>query len=467
MRWRVTAPFRRSLGRTFLLVAVAAMAASYGSTSVAQTMEEALALAYQNNPGLNAERARLRATDEGVPQALSSWRPSVEINSSYGTQYSNNSGANSTSPRSVNSTPRSGSLTATQNLYRGGRTLAATSLAENQVLSDRARLSAAEQTVLQQAATSYMNVVRDQAVVELNRNNERVIERQLEAARDRFRVGEVTRTDVAQAESRLSRATADRIAAEGALAQSRANFRSIVGEYPRQLRPAPPLGGLPVTEDESIVIARSKNLSVLQADYVERGARDQVDLVFGELLPTVSLRGDLSDSFDQTVRDSETERATARVELRVPLYTSGSVESRIRAAKQTVAQRRDERNQAVRTAIEAATRAWEALNTARASSRAFADVVRSAEIALDGVQQEALVGSRTVLDVLDAEQELVNARVNLVRSERDEVVGTYDLRVAIGDLSVESLRLSVDRYDPFKNYKRVREKWLGWGIDGD
>jgi len=447
--------------------AVAGVIALYGSTSAAQTMEEALALAYQNNPGLNAERARLRATDEGVPQALSSWRPTVSVTGSYGTQYSSNTGANNTQPRSVTSDPRSGTLTATQNLYRGGRTLAATSLAENQVLSDRARLSAAEQTVLQQAASAYMNVVRDQAVVDLNRNNERVIERQLEATRDRFRVGEVTRTDVAQAESRLSRATADRIAAEGALAQSRANFRNIVGEYPRQLRPAPPLGGLPATEDESIAIASAKNFSVLQADYTERAARDQVDVVFGELLPTLSLVGQLSDSFDTTVRDTETERATAKVDLTLPLYTSGSVESRIRAAKQTVAQRRDERNQAVRSAIETATRGWEALNTARASKRAFADVVRSAEIALDGVQQEALVGSRTVLDVLDAEQELVNARVNLVRSERDEVVGSYDLTVAVGALSVENLKLPVDRYDPLKNYRRVRDKWLGWGIDGE
>jgi outer membrane protein len=185
------------------------------------------------------------------------------------------------------------------------------------------------------------------------------------------------------------------------------------------------------------------------------------------LLPTLSLVGQLSDTFDTTVRDTETERATARVDLTVPLYTSGSVESRIRAAKQTVAQRREERNQAVRSAVETATRAWEALNTARASRRAFADVVRSAEIALDGVQQEALVGSRTVLDVLDAEQELVNARVNLVRSERDEVVATYDLNVAIGALSVENLKLPVDRYDPLKNYKRVRDKWLGWGIDAE
>jgi outer membrane protein len=463
---RAAVDFRRRLGAALAVVA-GAIAVASAAPAAAQTMEEALSLAYQNNPTLNAERSRLRATDEGVPQALSNWRPVVTLSGSYGSQYSNNSGGNNNQPRSVHADPRSGTLTATQNLYRGGRTMAATSLAENQVLSDRARLSGTEQTILQQAATAYMNVVRDQAVVELNRNNERVIERQLEATRDRFRVGEVTRTDVAQAESRLSRATADRIAAEGQLVQSRANFRAIVGEYPRQLRAAPPLGGLPSTEDEAIAIARSKNLTVVQADYLERAAKDQVDLVFGELLPTLSLTGQLSDSFDQTINDSETDRALARVDLSVPLYTSGSVESRIRAAKQTAAQRRDERNQAIRTAIEAATRAWESLNTARASKRAFTDVVRSAGIALDGVQQEALVGSRTVLDVLDAEQELVNAHVNLVRSERDEVVSSYDLRVSVGALSAESLSLQVDRYDPLKNYKRVRDKWLGWGIEGE
>jgi outer membrane protein len=442
-----------------------ALAGPWGAAG-AQTIEEALALAYQSNPTLNADRARLRATDENVPQALSNWRPTLEINGAYGTEYSHNMG-NTTTPRSINRDPRSGTLSATQNLYRGGRTLAATSQAENLVLADRARLSSTEQSILQSAAAAYMNVVRDQAVVELNRNNERVIERQLEATRDRFRVGEVTRTDVAQAESRLSRATADRIAAEGALVQSRANFRNVVGEFPRQLRPAPPAGGLPATEDEAIAIARSKNLGVIQADYTERAARDQVDLVFGELLPQLSLVGELADSFDSQVPDTETERAAARLNLRVPLYTSGSVESRIRQAKQTAAQRRDERNQAVRTATEQATRAWEALNTARASRRAFADVVRSAEIALDGVQQEALVGSRTVLDVLDAEQELVNARVNLVTSERDEVIASYDLRVAIGSLSAEELNIKVERYDPLRNYKRVRDRWRGWGIEGE
>jgi TolC family type I secretion outer membrane protein len=305
-------------------------------------------------------------------------------------------------------------------------------------------LASTEQSVLQAAASAYMNVVRDQAVVELNRNNERVIERQLEATRDRFRVGEVTRTDVAQAESRLSRAIADRIAAEGALVQSRANFRNIVGEFPRQLRAAPPVGDLPASEDDAIAIARSKNLGVIQADYTERAARDGVDLVFGELLPQLSLVGELKDSFDSQNPDTETESAAARLNLRVPLYTSGSVESRIRQAKQVAGQRRDERNQAVRAATESTTVAWEALNTARASRRAFAAVVRSAEIALDGVQQEALVGSRTVLDVLDAEQELVNARVDLVRSERDEVVASYDLRVAIGSLSAAALQQKVE-----------------------
>jgi outer membrane protein len=360
---------RRRVWRAAASAAVAGLAISYPAAAPGQTLEEALALAYQNNPTLNAERARLRATDEGVPQALSNWRPTLQITGAYGSEYNHNMG-NTNDPRSTHRDPRNAALQATQSIYRGGRTLAATSQAENTVLADRASLAATEQSVLQLAATAYMNVVRDQAVVELNRNNERVIERQLEATRDRFRVGEVTRTDVAQAESRLSQATADRIAAEGLLVQSRANFRNIVGEYPRQLRPAAPLGGLPATEDEAVAVARSRNPSVIQADYTERAARDAVDVVFGELLPTLSLIGELSDSFDASRPGTETERALARLNLTVPLYTSGSVESRIRQAKQVAMQRRDQRNQAVRAATETATRAWEALNTARASKRA-------------------------------------------------------------------------------------------------
>ncbi len=430
----------------------------------ADALQDALVQAYQNNPALLAARAQLRSTDEGVAQALSEWRPTVSITGDAGYQF--RSRTLSGGDKGSNTTlPRGAELSIDQNLYRGGRTSAATRRAENLVRSDRARLLNTEQSVILSAVTSYVDVVRDQAVLELNVNNERVLRRQLEATRDRFSVGEVTRTDVAQAESRMSRATAERIRAEGDLVNSRAAYRNVVGTAPGKLGPAKPLKDLPANETETVKLARERSFIVVEADFVERAARDQVDLVTGELLPTVTLSGDMSRDFETVNSQSETDSVSITATLSVPLYQSGSVSSRIRAAKQVVAQRRNQRNRAVRDAREEGTRAWEDLETAQAQIRSFTAQVRATEIALEGVQQEALVGSRTVLDVLDAEQELLDARVSLVRAERDEVVAAYQLRSAVGRLTAESLNLPVKKYDFTKNYRRVRNKWFGLSID--
>jgi TolC family type I secretion outer membrane protein len=430
----------------------------------ADALQDALVQAYQNNPALLAERARLRATDETVAQALSNWRPTVSISGDAGYEYRSRT-LTGADKRSETTVPRGGTLSIDQNLYRGGRTTAETRQADNLVRSDRARLLGTEQTVLLNAVTAYVDVVRDQAVVELNINNERVLRRQLEATRDRFSVGEVTRTDVAQAESRLSRSTAERIRAEGDLVNSRAAYRNVVGTAPGKLAPAKPLRDLPANETETVSLARERNFAVIEADFVERAARDQVDQVTGELLPTVTLSGDMSRDFEGVNSDSETDTVSIIANVSVPLYQSGSVSSRVREAKQVVAQRRNERNRAVRDAREEGTRAWEDLETARAQIRSFTAEVRATTIALEGVQQEALVGSRTVLDVLDAEQELLDASVSLVRAERDEVVAAYQLRRAVGRLTAESLKLPVKKYDFTSNYRRVRNKWFGLGVD--
>ncbi len=432
--------------------------------SRADSLRDALVQAYQNNPALLAERARLRATDEGVAQALSDWRPTVSISGDAGWQFRDRT---TTGARKEGETtlPRGATLSIEQNLYRGGQTLAATRRAENLVRSDRARLLRIEQSVMLSGATAYVDVVRDKAVVELRVNNERVLRRQLEATRDRFSVGEVTRTDVAQAESRLSRATADRIRAEGDLVNARAGYRNIMGVAPGKLERAKPLKDLPPNQAEAVGQARESNFAVVEADFIERAARDQVDEVTGELLPTVTLSGDLSRDYEGATPNSETDIVSITANVSVPLYQSGSVASRVRAAKQVVAQRRNERNLAVRDAREEGARGWEEVQTARAQIRSFLAEVRATEIALEGVQQEALVGSRTVLDVLDAEQELLDARVSLARAERDEVVAAYQLRSAVGRLTAESLKLPVKAYDFTENYRRVRNKWFGLGID--
>lgn len=436
----------------------------------AETLQDVLVSAYNTNPTLQARRARLRATDEGVPQALSNWRPTVTLSGSAGRgKFESNQAAS----REDNRNPSTGTLRVTQPLYRGGRTVAQTQQAEASVLAERALLQATEQTVLLNASTAYLNVVRDEAVLKLNINNEQVLRRQLDAAQERFRVGEITRTDVSQAEARLSRATADRVAAEGTLQNSRANFINVVGRAPEAPEAPREATAVPGSFDEVKVTTLAKNPNVIAADWTAQAAKDGIDLVQGELLPTVSLVGEYSRSLDSSSRFStgsgvnkaESEYAQATVELSVPLYEGGGTYARVRAQKHTFGQRRIEADQARRDSLETATRAWEDLQAARASIRSYESQIRASELALAGVEEEAKVGSRTVLDVLDAEQELFDARVNMVRAQHNEMLAAFQVRSAVGQMTAEELTLPVEVYNPTTHYDDVRGQWIGTGIE--
>ena len=433
----------------------------------AETLQEALAKAYQNNPTLLAARAGLRAVDEGIPEALSGWRPTVSLNYDVGKTHSESSGGSSSSSGSLNTTPRTGALTLDQNIFQGGRTSSATKRAEQDVLAERARLAITEQQVMFDAGTAYVDVQRDEAVLRLNQNNERVLRRQLEATRDRFQVGEVTRTDVAQAESRLARATAERIQSEGDLAQSRAAYRDVIGDFPGTLQPAKSLGNLPANQDNAINQARSNSPEVLVARFDAGSAAASVRVVTSELYPTLDLEGEVNRRNDTSSTDSRSDTQSVTARFRMPLYQAGGVSARIRAAKHTHSRRRSELDAAIRSAIASGIRAWEGHQTTVAQIKAFGSEVRAASIALEGVRQEAQVGSRTVLDVLDAEQELLNARVSLVRAQRDEVVASFDVRRSIGTLQAARLDLGVPTYDFAAYYRKVRYKWFGWGIGGN
>ena len=435
--------------------------------AAALTIEEALAQAYRNSPQLAAERARVRGRDEQIGQALANWRPRVLVEGSAGVaqrRFNQTLGAARGDRETDTSHPYQAGLTVTQSLYRGGRNDAQTRRVEEEILSDRARLSSVEQDVLLAALVAYVDVVRDRAVVELNANNQRVLKRQLEATTDRFRVGEVTRTDVALARSRLSRANADLIRARGTLTDSRANFANIVGVPAERLEEVEPLAALPATEDDAVARARSDSFAVVRARHGERAARQRVLEIEGELRPTVSVSGQIARALDLSDSNTETDRMELTGRVSVPLYQSGAVSSRIRAAKHTVVQRRNEFLLAVRGAVTTATKRWEDYKTAEAGIAAFSEAVRAARIALEGVEQEALVGSRTVLDVLDAEQELLDARVSLVRARRDLVVATYALRSAVAELTADGLELEVELYDPRENYRKTRQRWYGTDI---
>ncbi len=432
----------------------------------AQSLEDALAMAYANNPELAAGRAALRATDEQVPQALSNWRPTVSVSGSLGVSVVQNPYANATL-QSQRREPRSAGISVDQPLYRGGRTVAATKEAFNNVQAARASLVSIQQGVLRGAVNAFVSVVTDQAVLELNINNEQVLRRQLEAVQDRFQVGEVTRTDVHQAEARLSGAIADRIQAEGNLEVSRAEYRRVVGETPGALSAPKVPTDLPATADATYEAAATGNPAILAAEFSERAAMDNVDEIRGELLPTVSLTGSASKAFEASSETSRTTTYSAKMNLSVPIYQSGSVYSRLRAAKQTVAENRQEIAEARRTAIKEATSAWETMQAAQAAIEAFKSQVKATEVALDGVQREAAVGSRTVLDVLDAEQELLDSKVSLVRAERNLLVAVYELKSSIGDLTAEKLNLPVDYYDPERHYREVRGMWFGGTSSGE
>jgi TolC family type I secretion outer membrane protein len=344
--------------------------------------------------------------------------------------------------------------------------VAGTERAENAVLAQRARLDTVEQSVLLSAATAYMDVWRDQAVLELNVNNERVLQRQLEASRDRFTVGELTRTDVAQSETRLSVATAGRIAAEGSLSTSRAVFQEVVGMAPTMLKAPPPIANLPGSQEETVNAAVADNPDVVAAVFTEKSARSQVREIVGELLPVVSLNASVSHSENSVTQNSESDVAQILAEVSIPLYQQGAVSSRVREAKQISNQRRLEIGAARQRLEQEAVSAWRALETARAQTLSFESGVRSAEIALEGVRQENSVGARTVLDILNAEQELLNAKASLVSAQRDTVVAGFQVLAATGRLLARSRGLQVDVYDPTVDYQKVRDSWFGLDAPG-
>ncbi len=455
------------LGRPLSAVLTLALIVFFSPPASArgETLEESLASAYTHNPALLAARAKLRATDELVPQELSNWRPTLSGSGAYGKAYVNSESSFFSASESV--VPKSGSVTLTQPVYSGGRTVAGTSSAENQVMAERARLISTEQNILLAVATAYMEVLRDQVVLKLNIKNEDVLAHQLGATRDQFEVGEVTLTDVSQAEARLARAKADRILAEGVLESSRAAYLNVVGVRPEILANPEPLKGLPATSEDAHAIALEENPDVVAAHYEELASRDNVREVTGELLPSIDIVGEVSRSRDFSQRKSFTDRVQIMAELTVPLYQAGSVTSRVREAKQTASQRRMEIHKEQRNAVESTTRAWESLKTARAQIGSIEAAIKANTIALEGVREEAKVGARTVLDILDAEQEYLDSRVALVRAQRDEFVAGYELMSAIGRLSVEHLRLDVTPYDTEQHYREVRNKFWGLGDNND
>lgn len=432
----------------------------------AQSLQDALVQAYQSNPQLLAERANLRATDEGVPQALSNWRPTVQLSATQGyTHVDSSISQQANSSNSSNSQPQTYGVSISQPIYRGGRTVAQTAEALNLVQAERARLVAEEETILLAVSTDYMNVVRDQATVDLDVNNEQVLKKQLEQTQDQFRVGEVTRTDVAQAEASYAQAIATRQAAEGTLQVDRATFEHDVGIAPGKLAAPTGLPPLPTTRQAAVDLASTGNPNVIAAQFAQQAGEDNISVVRGQLLPQVALTASFQHSRDTsgTASGLRADESQIVAQVTVPLYEGGSVYSQTRQAQQTVAQRKSQVDDARRAAVQSATTFWEQMISDRATIKSLQAAIRANEISLDGTQQEAAVGQRTVLDILNAEQVLLQSRVNLVSSQHDEIVAELSLASAVGALTAKNLALPVELYEPDKNFNTVRDKWIGFG----
>ena len=354
------------------------------------------------------------------------------------------------------------SLELRQPLYDGGSTGNRTKSAEERVFAARARLLEVEQQVLLSTAFAYFDVVRDQQVSNLNNNNEQVLMRQLQAARDRFEVGELTRTDVSQAEARLADSVASRIAAEGSLAISRSAYEAAVGEFPGTLD-FPPAESMPEVLDPRSTqdIAQRRNPTLIAAIHLERAALYDISAAAGRLLPEVYLDSSLARAIEPNTFSDERDSFQVGITGRIPLYQSGAEYAKIRELRMRAVQRRKEVDEQRRNVRDQLFRFWEELVTARARILSFEKSVEANEIALDGVNQEAEVGARTILDVLDAEQELFEARVNLVRVKRDEAIALYRLLAISGGMTAKELGLAVDYYDAGYHYSLVKDKWYG------
>ena len=445
-----------------------ALAPAVPAAAEVRTLQEALGAAYSNNPTLQTARAQLRSTDEGVPQALSGWRPTVALAGSVG--YGDGTFREAT--RGINTFPvitrnsrdiLAGTATATQQIYSGGGTRAATEQADNRVFGQRARLLSTEQQVFTDTINAFVGVIQAQQVLQLDLNNEQVLTRQLQATNDRFRVGEITRTDVAQAEAALAGARSTRQAAEGSLQSARATYLREIGELPGQLIEPQPLK-LPVkTQAEVNQLALTNNPNVIATLFDEAAAKDAINLAFSQLLPQVSVQAQAQRSDNQTIYGQRTIGGQVLLNATVPLYQGGAEYSRVRQARQTEQQSRRTVDDTKRQAVQMATQAWETLLATRAQIDSDRAQIRANEIALEGVQREAIVGSRTTLDVLNAEQTLLNSRVTLVQNLATLITNSYNVAAAVGRLTARDLNLNVPIYDETAYYNAVRDRLFGTG----
>lgn len=442
------------------------LAATFMATPAsAQSIFEALSTTYNTNPTLQAQRAYLRSIDENVALAKSGYRPNVALTGSYVDTDVHTNVANG----DRDTTQRQMAAKISQSLFSGFQTVNSVKAADSTVRAEQNNLYNVEQTVFLDASTAYLDVVRDASIVDLQKNNEKLLKKRLDETQQRFNVGEVTRTDVSQALARYSRAKADRISAEGDLEASKATYARIIGMKPDKLTEPENLNQfLPQTFDESLNYALINNFSIRQAKNALNAQIYTVAANSGALLPEISLDGIASKTKGDNAlyaNDVTTDNLEWGVNMTIPLYNSGQTRAKIRQSKYQKWQAQEQVLEAERGVRALITSAWEFMTANKAKIASIKDQVKANEIALDGVQKEEALGNRTILDVLDAYQELLNSNVEEVKARRDYYVSSMNLLLAMGRLTARDLKLDVKLYNPKKYYKETRDKWLSTSVD--
>jgi len=440
------------------LLAATAMTPAFG-----ETLTGALAKAYQNNSELNAARAGVRVTDEGVAIAKSGYRPIIAGQAS--ADYTTTRGRTALGNGTTNLTTGSFGVQIQQTLFDGFQTKNNVSAAEARVRASNESLRNTEQNVLFNAASAFMDVIRDRQIAVLRERNVQFLVEQVRAARSRFEVGEGTRTDVAQAEAGRSAAVAQLSAARAQALSSAATYRQIVGDEPGKLSSPGPAKGLPRSIDEATAVAATQHPAIIATEHLVDAAAFAVKSTEGALLPQVSASAGVSRSYRNTspdaVSDGNFTSATIGATLTVPIYQGGRVSAQVRQSKESLGQARiqvDVSRDQVRAAV---TSAWTMYQAAQESVGANRELVSAAQLALNGVIEERNVGQRTTLDVLNAQADVIAAQINLVSAERDVVVASYAILSATGRLSVKKLALPVEEYKPEEHYNAVKDKWFG------
>ncbi len=448
------------------------LTAGQPATGQATTINEALASAYSTTPSLLAERAKLRATDEDVPQALAGWRPTV----TFTTQGGDESGpikspcpfgipSCTTTASSAHNTSGfyTNSFNITQPIYSGGHTKANTARAESLVRAERANLIAAEEQVLLNGVNAFVGVIQDEQLLQLNISNVQVLTRQLQATYDRYRVGELTRTDVAQAEAALAAGQAQVQTAAGTLASARATYLQAIGRQPGKLLEPQPLVTPTKTRQQAVELSSGNNPNVVAALYTDAAAKDAVNVAWSALQPQLSLQAQTIQTDNVLGPGIYQKQVQLLAQVKVPIYQGGAEYSAVRQARQTEQQQRKLVDDARRTAEQQSAQSWDTLIADRASAESTRVRIRADEIALLGVEQEAIVGSRTTQDVLNAQQELLLAQTTLVQNLASLVSASYSLAATVGRLTARDLKLNVPLYIETAYYNDVRDAWIGTG----